>query len=101
MKYTYIEYPCSSDVSGICRQKSEESIPVRTPIVLITPTNTPGPTITNTPTEVSTIDYSRQVTTEGYAKVKSISQDTVVEQDKGIIEMIKELFTNIWREYVG
>ena len=101
MKYTYIEYPCSSDVSGICRQKSEESIPVRTPIVLITPTNTPGPTITNTPTEVSTIDYSRQVTAEGYAKVKSISQDTVEEQDKGIIEMIKELFTNIWREYVG
>jgi hypothetical protein len=109
MKYTHKEYPCSSDVSGICRENSQESIPVRTPIVL---TNTPIPT-TNNPTQVNYYPVtspeqtvtntpeptSQQVTTGGYAKI--ISQDTVVEQDKSIIEKIKELFTNIWKEYVG
>jgi hypothetical protein len=111
MKYTHKEYPCSSDVSGICRENSQESIPVRTPIVL---TNTPIPT-TNNPTQVNYYPVtspeqtvtntpeptSQQVTTGGYAKINSISQDTVVEQDKSIIEKIKELFTNIWKEYVG
>jgi hypothetical protein len=39
IKYTHKEYPCSIDVSGICRENSQESIPVRTPIVLTgTPT---------------------------------------------------------------
>jgi hypothetical protein len=58
------------------------------------PVTSPEQTVTNTPEPTS-----KQVTTGGYAKI--ISQDTVVEQDKSIIEKIKELFTNIWKEYVG
>jgi len=64
-----------------------------------TPTQVPEQTVTNTPEPTAIIDYNQMVTVEGHAKINDMPQDTPVEQDKGIIEKSKALFT-AWCQWV-